>query len=67
MVLLLADALLTRRRRGDAVKEALPALLAGAVTIAYLTVAVASIARVRASGMAAQGAAVGPRPRWPSR
>jgi hypothetical protein len=41
MVLLLADALLTRRRPGDAVQEALPALLAGAVTIAYLTVAVA--------------------------
>ena len=42
MVLLLAGALLTHRRAGDAAKEAAPALLALVITIAYLVVAVTS-------------------------
>jgi uncharacterized membrane protein YphA (DoxX/SURF4 family) len=40
MVLVLTGALLTHRRAGDAAKEAVPALAALAVTIAYLAVAV---------------------------
>ncbi|HEV3290803.1 MAG TPA: DoxX family protein [Streptosporangiaceae bacterium] len=40
MVLLLTGALLTHRRARDAAKEAAPALVALAITIAYLAVAV---------------------------
>jgi uncharacterized membrane protein YphA (DoxX/SURF4 family) len=40
MILLLAGALLTHRRSGDAATAAIPALLALAITIAYLAVAV---------------------------
>jgi uncharacterized membrane protein YphA (DoxX/SURF4 family) len=40
MALLLAGALLAHRRAGDAAKEIVPALLALAITIAYLAVAV---------------------------
>ena len=40
MVLLLAGALFTHRRAGDAAREAAPALLALVITIAYLVVAV---------------------------
>jgi hypothetical protein len=39
MILLLLGALLTHRRAGDPVKEAVPALLLLAVTIAYLAIA----------------------------
>ena len=39
MVLLLTGALLAHRKAGDAVKEAAPALLALAITIAYLATA----------------------------
>jgi uncharacterized membrane protein YphA (DoxX/SURF4 family) len=42
MILLLTGALAAHRRAGDAAKEAAAALLALAITIAYLTVALAS-------------------------
>ena len=40
MVLLLTGALIAHRKAGDAAKEAAPAMLALAITIAYLAAAV---------------------------
>jgi uncharacterized membrane protein YhaH (DUF805 family) len=42
MALLLIGAVITHRRAGDSGKEAAPALLALAITIAYLAIALTS-------------------------